>query len=392
VTPPLEGYGTVGAERGPVRAEIDRRVAAGLLQPDPLQRQLADRLDALGRRLRESRLPAKSSALGWLFGRAKPVEAPRGLYVHGGVGRGKSMLMDLFFELAPERLKRRTHFHAFMGEIQTRINEQRRLILAGSGEGDDPIAPVAAAVARETRLLCFDEFTVTDIADAMILSRLFEALFRHGIVLVATSNVAPRDLYRDGLNRALFLPFVDLLEARCDVFFLDAPTDYRLEGEEEDAVVIAPLGAEADRRMDAAWTRALAGQAEAPERIEHRGRALAVPRAGNGAARFPAAALLDAPLGAADFLAIAERYRTVLIDGVRVMGEGERNAAKRFILLVDTLYERRRRLVLSAERPAEALYEGQRGTERFEFARALSRLTEMGSQDYLAEARGVAPA
>jgi len=383
---PLDGYGKA-PDLGPVSHALARRVREGALDADPVQRDLAARLDALGNRLRAGALERKGSALGWLFGRAKREPAPRGLYIHGEVGRGKSMLMDLFFETLPGAVpKRRLHFHEFMGDVQGRIARHRALVKSGEAQGDDPIAPTAEAIAAETRLLCFDEFTVTDIADAMILSRLFTALFAQGVVLVATSNVAPDDLYRDGLNRPLFLPFVDTLKAHTDVFLLDAPTDYRMEAENEGETYLTPLGDKTAARMDAAWRRLVGEAAHGPDEVRLRGRGIAVPEAGAGAARFGFAALIEAPLGAADYLALAARYHTIFLDGVPVMGDGERNSAKRFILLVDTLYDARRRLVLSAQAPADALYAGRSGTERFEFSRTISRLNEMGSADYLAEA------
>ncbi|WP_082505176.1 cell division protein ZapE [Aureimonas sp. Leaf324] len=383
---PHQGYGSVGGERGPVRAELARRVAAGSLREDPVQAGVADRLDRLGRELKAASLPVKSSALGWLFGKRERPAAPRGVYIHGSVGRGKSMLMDLFFQTAPVDGKRRLHFHEFMAEMHGRINAHRAAVKAGEAKGDDPIPPVADAVATETRLLCFDEFTVTDIADAMILSRLFDALFARGLTLVATSNVAPDDLYRDGLNRPLFLPFVETLKRHTDILFLDAPTDYRMETIGAGDLYLTPLGPETDRRMDALWRSILGPAPEGPETLPFRGRSIAVPRAGGGAARFAFADLCSRPLGAADFLAIAARYHTVMVDGVPVMAAAERNEAKRFILLVDTLYDAHRRVVVSAAAPANALYRAPSGTEAFEFDRTVSRLIEMRSDAYLAEA------
>ncbi|WP_082652609.1 cell division protein ZapE [Aureimonas sp. AU12] len=380
------GYGSVGGERGPVRTEIERRVRAGEIRPDGVQAALADRLDKLGRELNDTALVSKGSALGWLFGRRGKPESPRGLYIHGGVGRGKSMLMDLFFQLCPERRKRRLHFHEFMREAHARINAHRAAVKAGTASGDDPIPPVAAAIAAETRLLCFDEFTVTDIADAMILSRLFDALFAQGLVLVATSNVAPDDLYRDGLNRPLFLPFVTILKAHSEIFFLDAPTDYRSETVEGESLYVTPLGPEAERRMDAIWRAILGTAPDAPSEFTVAGRRIAVPQAGNGAARFAFRDLMQRPLGASDYLELARRFDTVMLDGVPVMAEAERNEAKRFILLVDTLYDAHRRIVVSAAAPATALYRGRSGTEAFEFDRTVSRLIEMRSGDYLTEA------
>nr|WP_329610454.1 cell division protein ZapE [Jiella pelagia] len=203
---------------GPVRAALERLIENREIEVDPLQRKLADRLDALDRRLSAEIGASKKSALGWLFGSKRDVEPVKGLYVHGDVGRGKTMLMDMFFRQSSIAAKRRVHFHAFMGDVHERIGAHRRAHKNGEAKGDDPIPPVAAAIAKESRLLCFDEFTVTDIADAMILSRLFKALFANGLVLVATSNVGPDDLYPDGLNRPLFLPFVAVLKQHAEVF------------------------------------------------------------------------------------------------------------------------------------------------------------------------------
>ena len=387
-----KGYGRPGSERGPVRTELERRVRAGDIQPDPIQADLSDKLDRIGRDLKLQALPAKSSALGWLFGKREKPEAPRGLYIYGSVGRGKSMMMDLFFKLCPEPRKRRLHFHEFMREAHARINAHRAAVKAGEAKGDDPIPPVAEAIAAEARLLCFDEFTVTDIADAMILSRLFDALFAQGVVLVATSNVAPDDLYRNGLNRPLFLPFVETLKRHTELYFLDAPTDYRMETVEGESLYVTPLGPEAERRMDGLWRSILAGASEAPEAVEVAGRRVAVPRAGNGAARFAFADLLQRPLGANDYLALAARYDTLMLDGIPVLTQDQRNEAKRFILLVDTLYDAGRRIVVSAAAPAHELYRASSGTELFEFDRTVSRLTEMRSGDYLDRARAKAAA
>ncbi|WP_280137579.1 cell division protein ZapE [Aureimonas sp. AU40] len=380
-------YGKPGSERGPVRTELERRVRAGEMLPDPIQADLADKLDRLGAELKLQALPSKSSALGWLFGKKEKPQAPRGLYIHGSVGRGKSMMMDLFFKLCPEPRKRRLHFHEFMREAHARINAHRAAVKAGEAKGDDPIPPVAEAIAAEARLLCFDEFTVTDIADAMILSRLFDALFARGVVLVATSNVAPDNLYRDGLNRPLFLPFVETLKQHAEIYFLDAPTDYRMETVEGESLYVTPLGPEANRRMDALWRSILAGGGEAPDGFEVAGRRVAVPRAGNGAARFAFADLLQRPLGANDYLALAARYDTLMLEGIPVLTQDQRNEAKRFILLVDTLYDAGRRIVVSAAAPAHELYRASSGTELFEFDRTISRLTEMRSGDYLARAQ-----
>ncbi|HEY6629894.1 MAG TPA: cell division protein ZapE, partial [Rhizobiaceae bacterium] len=230
----------------------------------------------------------------------------------------------------------------------------------------------------------FDEFSVTDIADAMVLSRLFQALFANGVVLVATSNVAPDDLYRDGLNRQLFLPFVSLLKRHTRVMTLDSPTDYRMEKLNRMPVYLVPLSAETDRRMDEAWQAVTGGVPAAPEALTVKGRQVQVPLAAGDAARFSFADLCDAPLGARDYLAIAARYSTLFIDHIPVLDQTRRNAAKRFILLIDTLYDTRSRLFASAEAPPQDLYRGRPGvTEAFEFDRTVSRLIEMQSREWL---------
>lgn len=366
----------------------DDLVATGELIGDPRQRVVAQALDRLLDELTQTRMARKSSALGWLFAR-KPKGAPvRGLYIHGSVGRGKTMLMDMFFELAPNQRKRRVHFHRFMADVHDRVTRHREALKAGRTKETDPVPPVARALAAEARLLCFDEFAVTDIADAMILARLFSALFDAGVVLVATSNVAPQDLYRDGLNRGLFTPFIAILEAHAQVIDLDSETDYRRRALDRLPVYVTPLGPDADARMDAAWLAATGGKKEAPARIELMGRAIEVPRAAGRAARFTFEQLCDAPLGARDYLAMAERFDTIFLDGLPVLDQTRRNATKRFILLIDTLYDQGKRLVASAEAAPDRLYAGRPGvTEAFEFARTASRLTEMQSSDWLEQCR-----
>ena len=371
---------------GPVRSALERLISSGEIEVDPLQRRLADRLDALDRRLSAEIGASKKSALGWLFGQKRDTDTVKGLYVHGDVGRGKTMLMDMFFRQSSISSKRRVHFHAFMGEVHDRIGEHRRAHKNGEAKGDDPIPPVAAAIAEKSRLLCFDEFTVTDIADAMILSRLFKALFANGLILVATSNVAPDDLYPDGLNRPLFLPFVKVLKEHSEIFELAGDEDHRLAFLGEEDIYIEMSDPAAAKRIDDAWMRLLDGKKETTASLSVKGRTIPVPRAGNGAARFSFDDLLKRPLGAQDYLALARRFHTVLVDDVPIMAEAERNEAKRFITLVDTLYDSGRRLVVSAEAPAKELYRAKNGTEAFEFDRTVSRLFEMRSKEYLDKA------
>jgi cell division protein ZapE len=365
-----------------------RLVETGGIRNDAAQEKAVAALDRLIGEIASSRLASKSSALGWLFARRQDRKTPvKGLYIHGGVGTGKTMLMDMFFGLVPSRRKRRAHFNDFMTDIHDRIDAHRKALKRGEAKGDDPIPPVASAIAEEARVLCFDEFTVTDIADAMILSRLFSALFAQGVVLVATSNVAPADLYRDGLNRQLFLPFIDLLEEYVHVLRLDSGIDYRQEKLSRLPVYLAPLGAETDRRMDEAWKIAANGDAEAPVGLTVKGRTVHVPRAVRDVARFSFADLCEKPHGARDFLAIAARFHTIFIDHVPVLEQARRNETKRFILLIDTLYDRHARIVVSAEAEPEKLYAGKRGTEAFEFERTASRLVEMQSHEWLETAR-----
>ncbi|MCX7305747.1 MAG: cell division protein ZapE [Hyphomicrobiales bacterium] len=357
---------------------------AGEITDDPAQRQVVAALDRLAEAIAVKRLHSKSSALGWLFAKNRAAAEPvTGLYIHGGVGRGKTMLMDLFFDTVPVRRKRRVHFNAFMADVHDRIQQHRLARKEGTVREDDPIPPVARALADEAWVLCFDEFSVTDIADAMILSRLFTALFANGVVLVATSNVAPDDLYRDGLNRQLFLPFVALLKRHARVVALELPTDYRMEKLSRMPVYMTPLSAETDRRMDDAWKTVTRGLPAEPAMLSVKGRQVPVPLASGNAARFSFAALCEKPLAARDYLAIADRYPTVFVDRVPVIAEGLRNEAKRFILLIDTLYDRRVRLFISADAPPQDLYSGMNGTEAFEFDRTASRLVEMQSREWL---------
>ncbi len=318
----------------------------------------------------------------------KPPEPPRGLYIYGPVGRGKTMLMDMFFDAAPAPLKRRAHFHAFMADVHARLHQWRQAMKRGEATGEDPIAAVAAELAREASLLCFDEFSVRDIADAMILGRLFTALFAAGVVVVATSNVAPDDLYKDGLNRALFLPFVALLKERLEVVELDARTDYRLQKLRRAPVYYTPLGPKADGALDAAFLALTGHERGEPMTIELLGRRLDAPQAIDGVARFDFDSLCRRPLGSADYLKLAQRFHTIILDRIPRLGESERNEARRFMILIDALYDMRVKLIASAAGEPETLYSGADGAEAFEFKRTASRLYEMRSADYLALPHG----
>ncbi|ESY63550.1 MULTISPECIES: cell division protein ZapE [Mesorhizobium] len=367
-----------------VRQRYDHLVETGAIERDPAQERIAAALDRLTSEISAKRLAHKSSALGWLFARKRETrDVVKGLYIHGGVGRGKTMLMDMFFELLPVRRKRRVHFNDFMADVQDRIQKHRQARKNGEVREDDPIPPVAKALAEQAWVLCFDEFSVTDIADAMILSRLFSALFASGVVLVATSNVAPENLYSDGLNRQLFLPFIAILERHAQVLSLDSDKDYRLEKLARTPVYVTPADAAADRALDEAWQTMTRGTPTAATSLMLKGRQVIVPAAASDAARFSFADLCEKPLGARDFLAIAGRFSTVFVDHVPVLGEGKRNEAKRFILLIDTLYDHHTRLVVSADAPPQELYVAKRGVEVFEFERTASRLIEMQSRDWL---------
>ncbi|EJF98229.1 hypothetical protein MEI_00728 [Bartonella vinsonii subsp. arupensis Pm136co] len=312
-------------------------------------------------------------------------ESPfQGLYIYGEVGRGKTMLMDLFFSCLRQERKKRAHFNDFMADVHERINIYRQRSTCAKAGKDNPILAVAEDLAREAQVLCFDEFSVTDIADAMVLGRLVSALFDKGVFFVATSNVAPDNLYYNGLNRELFLPFIQVLKAHVHILNLYAKTDYRLEKSNLQHVYITPLGLEANKCMDQAWALVLQGQKETSDELSIKGRFIHIPRTGAGCARFDYQDLCAKPLAAVEYLVLGERYHTIFIDNVPVMDDTCRNETKRFILLIDILYERNIRLFMSAAAVLEDLYKGCAQTaETFEFKRTQSRLFEMQSQDYL---------
>jgi cell division protein ZapE len=364
-------------------------VAAGEIERDAAQQAVATRLDQLNTRLETYRLARKSSSLGWLFGtREKNQQSLKGLYIYGEVGRGKTMLMDLFFEASAVRRKRRAHFHEFMADMHERVHAYRQKIKAGELANGDPILRVAADIADESWLLCFDEFHVTDIADAMILGRLFTVLFERGVVVVATSNVEPDELYKDGLNRSLFLPFIALLHRHMDVVRLAARADFRLQKFSSVKVWHVPADAAADKALDTAWRRLALGHEGKPLDLMVKGHAVHVPRAAHGVARFSFAELCERPLGAIDYLRLAHDFHAIVLDHVPVMDYPQRNEAKRFIALIDTLYDNAVKLVASAAAEPMDLYRATEGYEALEFHRTASRLIEMGSQDYLALPHG----
>ena len=356
---------------------------AGALDPDPAQELAAEKLQMLHHRLAQY---DPSQNAGWrqfLFGRSKKEPAPEGLYIYGAVGRGKSMLMDLFFEGAPIARKRRVHFHAFMGEVHARINEFRKTPAAeraNRGWGDDPLPPIAADIAEATWLLCFDEFEVRDIADAMLLGRLFGHLFELGVVVIATSNRAPDDLYKDGLNRQLFLPFIETLKQRLDILCLEGPLDHRLARMKGIPVYYTPLDEAARTALDAVFLNLTDQPVGQAGEIQVKGRTLAVPQQAKGVARFSFAELCESALGAHDYLALTEHFHTVILDGIPQLGPEMRNEARRFVILIDVLYDNGVKLVASAATAVDQIYPA--GDGDFEFQRTVSRLIEMQSADY----------
>jgi cell division protein ZapE len=374
---------------GSISAQYAALAAADKIERDDAQEAVVRKLARLEARLAEHRLARKSSSLGWLFdSHAEKAPPLKGVYLHGDVGRGKTMLMDMFFGASPVARKRRVHFHEFMADVHERIRTFRHKVKLGEIADEDPIRLAAAEIADETWVICFDEFHVTDIADAMILGRLFARLFELGAVVVATSNVAPDELYKDGLNRALFLPFIALMQERMEVVQLDARTDFRLEKLAGVPVWHAPADKAADAALDEAWRSLAGGNDGAGATLEVKGRSVKIPRAAMGAARFSFHDLCEQPLGAGDYLKIAHAFHTIVLDRIPTMSYERRNEAKRFIILIDTLYDNAVKLVASAEAAPDRLYRAHEGFEAQEFRRTASRLIEMGSRGYLALPHG----
>ena len=375
-TQPLDQPGPSG-----LLATYEGLVTRGALFDDGAQRAALGRLEIISDCLGQS---SGNGGVAGFFRRRR--NAPKGLYLWGGVGGGKTLLMDLFFETAPIVCKRRVHFHEFMDKIHQSVAKVRAKPSKIRNDGD-PIAQVVKPIIKKVRLLCFDEFHVNDITNAMLLGRLFEKFFAAGMVVVATSNVPPDGLYKDGLNRALFLPFLDQLKSHCEVMELAATTDYRRDKLSSQPVFQYGSPPETKEAMDQIWHKLRGGQSDKPGVVESLGREIRVPRQSMGAARFSFDDLCEQPLGARDYLAVAHAFHTLMIDNVPQFCRDNSNAAKRFILLVDTLYDRGVKLAASFEAPLEAL-SGDRDTA-FEFRRCESRLREMASDAYLSAPRNM---
>jgi cell division protein ZapE len=369
---------------GPIHV-YRRLVREGEWQADPVQELAAEKLQLLSVKLRGH---DPQTIKGWakIFGRGRNTEAPQGVYFYGDVGRGKTAMMDVFYNSVDVTRKRRVHFHAFMLDVHARIHTWRQLAKSGGTEGD-PIPPVAKDLAQISWLLCFDEFQVSDTADAMILARLFKALFDNGVVVVTTSNRPPDDLYLGGLNRELFLPFIDILKSKLDVLQLDGGQDYRLARLKQSPVYFTPLNEKSEAEMDTAFDLLTDHTAPQPRILHVQGRNITAPVTVQGIARFGFAALCEQPLGAADYIEIAQQFHTVFLDHIPRLTLDKRNEARRLINLIDVLYDHRVNFICSADSPPGEIY--IEGEGKFEFARTESRLIEMQSEEYLGEPHNI---
>ena len=353
-------------------------VGSGALEFDQAQALLIEKLQLLSNRLSSYAPPEYTDLLSY-FTRHRG-EVPKGLYIFGKVGRGKTLAMDMFFKTVPFTPKRRYYFHEFMIEVHKRIAIARK-----TSEGD-PIKTVAKTISDEAALLCFDELHVTDIADAMVLGRLFDRLLKSDVIIVSTSNAHPADLYKDGLNRQLFLPFIELIEDYLEVYELAAQQDYRLAKLAGQRLYFTPLGEDSNAQMDVVWKTITGGATGISEQHDLAGRILRVPQTAMGSARFSFEEICGRPLGAEDYLTLARAYHTIFIDDIPVLTPSERNEARRFINLIDTLYDNRVKLVISADAEPDRIYQSAKAAEHFE--RTISRLIEMRSEEYLAAPHG----
>jgi len=378
----------------------------GEIRPDADQARVVDRLQRLYNELenypeiagRGTGLSVKNWRLAHFFRKSGGGRrGPKGLYMYGGVGRGKSMLMDMFFEVAPLKAKRRVHFHEFMLDVHARMKVWRglfgkeRAALGGRASEDDPIPPVARQIAAEATLLCFDELQVTDIADAMVLGRLFKELLERGVIIVATTNRPPDDLYKDGLNRQLFLPFIEMIKQAFDILTLDGPTDYRYDRLKGVETYYTPVDADSTTKLSEAFFRLTDRNVEDRDKVPTgelivQGRKLFVPKCARGVAVFSFKRLCANPLGSADYLMIARAFHTVIMVAIPQLERDKRNEAKRFVTFIDALYEHGVKFLCSAAVPPADLYPSGDGS--FEFERTVSRLIEMQSEDYLARGHG----